>query len=60
MSAGKHKTVAVVPVRVSGIVLEQAGPQDVRHGRTAHGQARVSAIRFLNRVHGQEANGINA
>ena len=57
--AGRQdETVAVGPVRVGGIVLQELREQhrgDIRH---AHRQAGVAGFGLLDGVHGEEANGI--
>jgi len=57
VAIGEHKTVPVRPMGIVGIVLQVAAPQDFRNLRHAHGHARVTGIGFLNRVHGEGANG---
>jgi len=60
VSAGKNEPVAVEPVGIAGTVFEKARPQCVRHRRAAHRQAGVSAVRFLNRVYREKADGVDA
>ncbi|CCJ89366.1 hypothetical protein BN132_1294 [Cronobacter turicensis 564] len=58
MTVGKNKAVAVIPCRVSRVVLEEAVPQhfgDIRH---PHRGAGVTGFGFLNRVHAERADGV--
>jgi len=60
MPGREHKTVAVGPQRVSGIVTEKLLPQRIYHGGQGHRRARMAGIRLLHRVDGERANGIDA
>ncbi len=54
----EHEPVAVGPIRMLRVVLQEPRPQhsgDVRH---AHGHARVTGLRLLDRIHGQRADGV--
>ncbi len=42
------------------MMLEKTRPENVSHGRGAHRQAGVAGIGFLNCIHGQAADGIDA
>ncbi|CCK15451.1 hypothetical protein BN136_1461 [Cronobacter universalis NCTC 9529] len=58
VTVGKNKAVAVVPRRISRVVLEEAVPQhfgDIRH---PHRGAGVAGFGFLYRIHTQRANGV--
>ncbi len=54
----QHEAVAVGPVGMLGVVLEEPGPQDRGHVRHAHGHARMAGFRLLDRVHGERADGV--
>ncbi len=60
VSRRQDETIAVGPAGVGGIVLQEMRPQDVRHRRCAHRQARVAAIGVLHRVHRKEAQRVDA
>ena len=58
VSGRKHETIAIGPVGRAGIELEILAKQhrgDIGH---AHRHTRMAAIRSLNRIHRQGANGI--
>ncbi len=58
VAVGEHEPVAVDPVRVGRVVLQEAAPQhfgDIRH---AHGGARVTRLGFLYRIHAQGTDSI--
>jgi hypothetical protein len=56
----QHEAVAIGPLRVGGVVLEEARPQDVGHGRRVERQAGVAAVGLLHHVHGQKAQRVYA
>jgi hypothetical protein len=60
MSVGQHEAIAVGPLRVSGVVLHDAGPEHVRKGGERHGRARMPGVRALRRVHGEAADHVDA
>ena len=60
MPGGEHKAVAVGPGRLGRVVLQEARPKDVGHGRRAHGHARMARIGLLHAINGKKANGIDA
>ena len=60
VSCREDKAIAVDPAGVGGIVLEEMRPQDVRHRRGAHRQARMAAVGLLHRVDRKEAQRIDA
>ena len=55
---GEHEAVAVGPVGVGGIELQEAGEQHGGHVGHAHGHAGMAGIGLLHRVHGQRADGV--
>jgi hypothetical protein len=57
---GEHEAVAVEPLVVLGVVRHRLAVQDVAHGRAAHGEARVAAVRLVDGVDGEEADGVDA
>ena len=59
MSGGEGEAVAIEPLRVLRVVLEEFLPKHVGHGGGAHRQARMARIRRLDRIDGERANGIN-
>ena len=56
---GEHEPVAVEPVGVGRRVAQEAGPQHVGHRRGAHRRAGVAAVRLLDAVDGQGADGVD-
>ena len=60
VASREHEAVAVEPLGVPGVVLEHLVPQGERHRCTAHGQPRVTGIRFIDRVDRQEADAVDA
>ena len=56
----QHKAVAVRPIRVFGVVTQEAAPQRVAHRCQAHGRAGVAGVGLLHGVHGQGTNGVDA
>jgi len=60
MSRREHKAIAVKPMRVGRMVLEQTRPQHVGHRCSAQGQSRMTAVCLLHRVDRQEAQCIDA
>ena len=60
VAGGEDEAVAVVPVGVRGVVLEEAVPEGVGHGRGAHRAAGVSVARLLHRIGGEQAEGVDA
>src|SRR5262249_639885 len=59
VAAGKYKTVATRPFRVSRVVPQETLEQQVGRGCEAHGRTRVPRARLLHRVHGQRADHIH-
>ena len=60
MAAGENESVAAGPVGVLRIVSHRPCVQDVPDGREGHWRAWMPRVGFLNRVHRQGANGIDA
>ena len=56
----QHEAIPVEPLGILGVVLQHPIPKGVGHGRSAHRQARVAGIRFIDRVDRQEANAVDA
>ena len=56
----EHKTIAIDPLRIARIVLEQSCPQRIRHWRGTEWHARMPAVGFLHGVHREEANRVDA
>src|SRR5579864_6839453 len=44
------RMIAVMPLRIPGIVFEEPGPKSEGHGGRAHRHAGVSGIRVLDRI----------
>ncbi len=55
----KDEAVAVVPVRIGGIMAKELLPQDVCHGRGAHRKAGMAAFCFLNRIDSQKTDRVD-
>jgi hypothetical protein len=56
----KNKAVTIGPDRIGGVVAQELLPQAIRDGRQAHGRARMSGVRLLDRIHRQGADGVDA
>ena len=54
----EHEAVAVGPVRIARVVLEEVAPQHLGDVRHAHRHAGVTGIGALHGVHGQSADGV--
>ncbi len=59
VAVGEHEPVAVGPVGVGGVELEDARVQDVGEGREGHRRARVTRVGLLDRVHRQPADDVD-
>jgi len=59
VARGEDKTVTVRPPGVGRIVLEKAVKDHIGQGGRTHRCARVPGIRFLDRVHRQEAESVD-
>ena len=60
MAARQDEPNAILPMRIGGIVPHDARIQHLPHGRERHGRARMPGVCFLDRVHGERTNGIDA
>jgi hypothetical protein len=60
MAARQDEPIAILPMRIGGIVPHDAQIQHLPQGRERHGRARMPGVRFLDRVHGERTNGIDA
>ena len=60
VAGGQHEAVAVEPLGVLGVVLEELVPQGVAHRGTTHGQAGVPALGLVDRINRQEADAVDA
>ncbi len=58
VAVGQHKAVAVMPLRVTRVVLEVTVPQHLGNVCHAHGGAGVAGLGLLYSVHRQHAHGI--
>ena len=56
----EHEAVAIGPVGIARVVLEEARPQHVGHRRGAERHAGMAAVGLLHHVHRQEADGVDA
>ncbi len=56
----EQEAVAPGPAGIPGVEAQVASPQDEGHVGRAHGQARVPAVRLLDGVGGEEADGVDA
>lgn len=60
MSCRQNEPVAIYPLGIARIEAEMSAPQNVRERRECHRRARVSGIRLLHSIHGQNANRVDA
>jgi hypothetical protein len=60
VAGGEHEAVPVEPVGARRVVLQEAAPELVGHGRRPHGHAGVAAVGLLDGVHRQEAQRVDA
>jgi len=60
VACGEDKAIAVGPVRVAGIVSQEPIPQDISHRSRSHRSARMPRSSFLNRIHRQKTNRVDA
>ena len=56
----QHEAVAVEPLGVLGVVLEELVPEGVTHGCAAHRQAGVAAVGLVDGVDSQHPNAVDA
>jgi hypothetical protein len=54
----EHEAVAVCPVRVPGVVLQEVAPQDLGDVRHAHRHPGMTGIGALHGVHAEGADGV--
>ena len=59
VSGRQHESVSVGPEGITRVELEKAIPKRVSHGRRPQGQARMTRLRLLHHVHGQEAERVD-
>lgn len=60
MTGGEHEAVAVEPLGVLGVVLEELVPERITHGCAAHRQAGVAAVGLVDGVDSQHPNAVDA
>ena len=60
VTAGKHESVAISPVRIFWIVLHHPRPEHITGRGQPHGCARVTGVGLLHRIHGEGADGVDA
>ena len=60
MAGREDEAVAVLPMWVAGIVAQGFGVEKVRERGVGHRGAGVARISFLDGVHGESADGIDA
>jgi hypothetical protein len=59
MPSREHETISVGPVRISRIVPQMTGPQNVGHCCCAQRHAWVSGVRLLDHVDRQHPDGVD-
>jgi len=59
MADRQHEAVTVGPVRVLGVIAEEAAPQRVADRGQGHRRTGVPGVGLLHRVHGQGTDGID-
>ena len=55
----EHEAVAIEPVRIFRIVLQELRPQRVSHGGGAHRHAGMAGVGILHGIGGQKADGVD-
>ena len=60
VSGRQHEAIAIQPIGIGGIVAEVLGPEHVRERRQRHWSARMSRVGFLDRIHRQDSDRIDA
>lgn len=60
MSGRKHKPVTVDPSRISGIVPEMAGPEEISGRSHPHGHPGMTGFRLLNCINGKTPDRVDA
>jgi len=59
MPRGQDETVPVRPAGITGMMLQEPGPQDIGHGGVSHRHPGMTGPGFLHPVHGQHSYGID-
>src|SRR5262249_34833138 len=59
VTGAEDEPVAVRPARVARVEAQVPSPEDVADRRAAHRHSRVAAVRLLDRVDGEEADGMD-
>ena len=60
MAARQHEAIAIGPMRIARIVSHRPREQHVAERRERHRSSGVTGLGFLNGIHGQRANGVDA
>jgi hypothetical protein len=60
VAARQHESIAIWPMRIGGVVSHDARKKHVAERCERHRRPRVTGLGFLNSIHGQRANGIDA
>src|SRR5512141_354328 len=60
MTRRENESVTVQPVGIAGIVTEMTIPEDIGERSQSHWCSRMPGVGFLDGVHCQHANGVNA
>ena len=60
MPGREDEAIAIYPMRIFGIMLQEPVPQGIRHCGRTHGQAGMSGIRLLDGIGREYPDGINA
>ena len=60
MTCGQHEPVAIDPLRIFRVVSQVSSEKHVRERRERHRRTRVSRVGFLNGIHRQDANRVDA
>jgi hypothetical protein len=58
VAVGNHEAVAVEPLRVGRVVLQEVVPEHLGDVRHPHRHAGVPRVGLLHRIHGQGADGV--
>ncbi len=58
VAVGQHETIAVGPVGIGRVVLQEVVPQHLRDIGHAHGGAGVTGIGLLDGIHAERTNGV--
>ena len=59
MTSGQYEAVAVWPIGVRGVVLQELRPEDIGGFSEAEGSTRVPGVRLLHTINRQRANSID-